>query len=390
MDTKKFRAPGGCRNKKIFIYGYFGAGNIGDELILTAFLTMLDSFGVKFDVIIAVDNLKLYDAARLKSDFINLNILFIQRHKNPLNYEIIKSFIASGAFIIPGGGIFQDYNMLSFLCYYSFLLCSKIFGVKNYLMYQGLTGIKGRAARKLFELAARRLIDYISVRDAGSVRFLSKTRFGGGDCLRHYCDSAFLLKEAISEKIKTARPCAAAVGLSLRPWKGVKPADIAKVLSALVNWSGRKIKLYSMHKGADCAFNAQTAAALDEMTRSNIILVEYSNDVIQLARSLHDNVLNIGMRFHFSVLSMCVGAPCIGLAYDEKVSELYSEANLQQLCLSGREFDETMSGGAAPLLIRAGYALKNSGRIKSAVEIFAESCRKRAVNIFDDFYEKCL
>jgi polysaccharide pyruvyl transferase WcaK-like protein len=390
MDSRKVTAARAVGNKKLFIYGYFGAGNIGDELILTAFLTMLDSRGAKFEVIIAVDNFKFYDAARYKTDFINLDISFIQRHKNPLDYEILKSFKASRAFIIPGGGIFQDYNPLSFLCYYSFLLCSKIFGVKNYLLYQGLTGINGRAARKLFALAAGCLIDYISVRDAGSVRFLSETRFGGGDCFRDYCDSVFSLKAVISKEIKTAVPSGAAVGFSLRPWKGIKPSDIAKVLTAIIQRSGRKIKLYSMHKGVDCAFNAEVAAALDEKTRSNIILVEYSNDIIKLARSIHANVINIGMRFHFSVLSMCAGAACIGLAYDEKVSELYRAANLQQLCLSGREFEEAVSGEAAPLLIRIEYAIKNGEWIKSAAGSYAESCLKRAGNIFDDFYQNCL
>jgi len=404
MDSRTITEARAACNKKIFLYGYFGAGNIGDELILTAFLTLLDSRGAKFEVIIAVDNPLLYDPTRYRTDFVNLDILFIKRHKNPLNFEIIKSFTTSRAFIIPGGGIFQDYNPLSFLCYYSFLLCAKIFGVKNYLLYQGLTGINGRASRELFYLAANRFIDYISVRDAESVSFLSKTRFNDSACLNEYCDSVFALKTVISKEIKTdgasnssataldleALDGRGAIGFSLRPWKSLKAADIAKVLTAVTELSGRKIKLYSMHKTVDCDFNAKVIAALDEKTRTNITSVEYSNDAIKLAGSLGANIINVGMRFHFSVLSMCAGAACIGLAYDEKVCGLYRAANLHELCIAGREFDELISGSAAPLLIRLEYALKNRTQIKNTAARFADECLKRVENMFNDFYEKSL
>lgn len=386
MDSRKITEARAGRINKIFLYGYFGAGNIGDELILTAFLTMLDSRGAKFEAVIAVDDPLLYDQARYKSDFINLDISVIKRHKNPLNYQIIKSFKSSRAFIIPGGGVFQDYNTLSFLCYYSFLIGAKIFGVKNYLLYQGLTGIKGRFARALFHLAAKCFVDYISVRDADSVRFLSKTRFNNTAGLAQYCDSVFALKALIPKQ--TAR--GDAIGFSLRPWKNIKPCDVAKVLTAVIEKTGRKIKLYSMHKTFDCSFNDEVIAALDEKMRLNIISVEYSNDVIKLAGSLGDNIINIGMRFHFSVLSMCAGAACIGLAYDEKVCGLYRAANLDELCLAGREFDELVSGSAAPLLIKLDHALKNRTQIERAAELYADECHKRAENMFDDFYEKFL
>ena len=404
MDSRTITEARAACNKKIFLYGYFGAGNIGDELILTAFLTLLDLRGAKFKIIIAVDNPLLYDPAGYRADFVNLDISFIKRYKNPLNFEIIKSFTASRAFIIPGGGIFQDYNPLSFLCYYSFLFCAKIFGVKNCLLYQGLTGINGRATRELFYLAANRFIDYISVRDAESVRFLWKTRFNNSACLNEYCDSVFALKSLISKEIKTdgalnlgaaaldmeAPDGGGAIGFSLRPWKSVKPGDIAKVLTAVIERTGLKIKLYSMHKTVDCDFNAKVIAALAEKTRTNITSVEYSNDAISLAGSLGANIINIGMRFHFSVLSMCAGAACIGLAYDEKVCGLYRAANLHELCLAGREFEELVSGSAAPLLIRLDYALKNRTQIKNTAARYADRCHKRVENMFNDFYENSL
>jgi polysaccharide pyruvyl transferase WcaK-like protein len=391
MNDKESSAR--AKKKCIFLYGYFGAGNIGDELILTAFLTMLDSRGVKRKLIVAVERPEYYDRAAYEKDYKNLDIVFLKRYKNPFNFNNISAFSRSAAFVIPGGGIFQDYSSLSFLCYYSFLACSKLFGVKNYLLFQGLTGIKREFFVKMMVFAANNLSDYLSVRDEASAEFLSKRGAAAADPCGDYSDPVFALNSSIGEKVRSINAGAGkegVIGVSLRPWKGAGARDIARALSDVVEKTGLDMKLYSMQEKIDCDFNSLVIGSLDEKTRSRITKTEYINDSGSLVRSLSLNSLNIGMRFHFSVLSMIAGVPCIGLSYDEKVGGLYKRANLQQLCVSGPEFAEFASGRSEPLIKRADYALKNAGRLKDAVGRFAAGREKVAKLMFDDFYMKCL
>ena len=382
-----------AEKKCIFVYGYFGAGNIGDELILTAFLTMLDSRGVKRELIVAVERPEYYDRAAYEKDYKNLDIVFVKRYKNPLNFNNISAFSRSAAFVIPGGGIFQDYSALSFLCYYSFLAGSKFFGVKNYLLFQGLTGIKRSLFVKMMIFAANNLSDYLSVRDEASADFLCKRGAAAADTFGDYSDPVFALNSSIGEKVRSINAGAGKegfIGVSLRPWKGAGAREIASALSAVAEKTGMDIKLYSMQEKIDCDFNSLVIASLDDKTRSRITKAEYINDAGSLVRSLSLNSLNIGMRFHFSVLSMIAGVACIGLSYDEKVGELYKRANLQQLCVSGSEFADFASGRPEPLIKRAEYALKNAGRLKDAISRFAVERERVACAMFDDFYMKCL
>lgn len=391
MNYKTFSAR--AEKKCIFVYGYFGAGNIGDELILTAFLTMLDSRGVKLGLIAAVERPESYDRAAYEKEYKNLDIVFVKRYKNPLNFNNISAFRRAVAFVIPGGGIFQDYSALSFLCYYSFLACAKLFGVKNYLLFQGLTGIKRKFFAKMMTFASKNLIDYISVRDQASAEFLENLGAAPADPFGDYSDPVFALNSYIGEKARSISAAASktgVIGVSLRPWKDAGARDIAKVLSAVAEKTGLDIKLYSMQEKIDCDFNSRVIGSLGEKMLGRITKAEYISDAGSLVRSLSLNSLNIGMRFHFSVLSMIAGVACVGLSYDEKVGELYKRANLQQLCISGHEFDAFASGEPGPLIKRAEYALKNAGVLKDAIGRFAAERESVARIMFDDFYAKCL
>ncbi len=393
---------------KLFIYGYFGAGNMGDELILTAFLTMLDSLAgeTKFEAVIAVDDLMLYDAGHYEKRYSAIKISFIKRSRIPFSLINLKAFTNCGAFIMPGGGIFQDYNPLSFLCYYSFILSAKIFGLKNYLLYQGLTGMRSNLLRKAFSTAVLFLVDYINVRDRESAAALPlKIRKHIDE--KGFCDSVFALRSLVGNAVflkssgsndsmvKSAEtdinldvPMTA--GFSLRPWKGFEPRAAARALLSFSMQSGYKIKLYSMQKKIDCDFNNAIIEAAGENGVNVISFDGYYDDPALLCSELAKNAINAGMRFHFSILSMCAGGVSIGLSYDDKVAGLYDSCNLQQLCIRGGEFDEFISGNSAGLLLRLKYAEINKIKIKKIISAYCAECEERAVKIFKEFYIKYL
>lgn len=380
-----------AKTKTIFLFGYFGAGNIGDELILTAFLTMLDSRGVHFDVIVACGGCAGTPDYALK--YPNLNIRFIERSKNPLCINNVKAFGSSYAFIMPGGGIFQDYGTLSFLCYYSFLVCARAAGVKNYLLYQGFTGLKKPLFKKMMSFASSRLTDYMSVRDEESAKFLPSGSFQNGSGNGIYADPAFALNTAVRIAVKEKSPAASGerfIGISLRAWKDSRADDIAGALMKISESTGLKIKLYSMQKKADCDLNSAVLSSPKCPAGDKIRMVEYTADVFELAGSLAENELNIGMRFHFTAVSMMAGVPCVGIAYDEKVSRLYESAGLSELCVSKTDFACGPGDLASELIEKIGYIVENRPRLVEAAEKFAGGSEKKAGILFGDFYEKCL
>ncbi len=325
--------------KSYFVYGYFGNNNIGDELILAGFLKALFSKAPDAGKVIVSSKLSGNEFLRYyENSFPDREIEFTDRSRNPLSISNLAGILKTECFVVPGGGIFQDYGILSFLCYFSQAAFAKFLGKKVFLLYQGFTGIKRGFFKNVMRWGIKNLFDYVSVRDKFSFeRYLKKAGSGLPVSASLYSDLVFIL----SAELKNSMPpddeayCdSGTIGFAFRSWKGFSGKDMASCVEKVIDSTGLKAVLYPMQYPDDLELNNEIMKSVSERNKNNVAAAEFCPDPVSFFKSVGRNRFNIGMRFHFSVLSAIAKVPCIGISYDDKVLEFYREANLPEFCVT--------------------------------------------------------
>jgi len=373
-----------------FVYGYFGNNNIGDELILAGFLKALFKKAPDTEKVIVSSKLSGNQFLRYHKDgFAEGRVEFIDRSRNPLSISNLSAVLKSECFIVPGGGIFQDYGVLSFLCYFSQAAAAKILFRKVFLLNQGFTGIKRRFFSSVMRWGVRNLFDYVSVRDEFSFeRYLIKDDFKFPVSASTYSDLVFILSAELKDAVSRAAVKNDAVretaGFAFRPWKGFSAKDMAACVEKVVDETGMKAVLYPMQYPEDSALNAEILECVSGRNKNSVSAADFSSDPVSFFKSVSLNRLNIGMRFHFSVLSAIAGAPCIGISYDDKVSGFYREAGLPELCavLDGVKTGEDI---ATEVCAKLKLAEANYSAISDTLLRYSNMKAEISEKLFDEF-----
>ena len=111
------------------LFGYYGFGNLGDELLCSSLVNELLHLG--------------YDAETLRilvgTDDSTAKTLGITSLFRKNIFANIKTFLKTKVFLFGGGGIFQDEkNILSCLYYLFYEFIAKICGCKIYMIGQSI------------------------------------------------------------------------------------------------------------------------------------------------------------------------------------------------------------------------------------------------------------
>lgn len=167
-------------NRHIVVCGYFGCGNIGDDLILQGFLRELR------DIAPNVRVTALTDRPRHQSKRFGVTC---RARRNP--FSVLFSFARADAFLCGGGSLLQNATSNRSLLYYLHLLrLSQRLGKCTVLYSAGIGPLQGKRARQRTTRVLRRCA-YISLRDPESMRSLE--RWGVDRALLHAgADMAFL------------------------------------------------------------------------------------------------------------------------------------------------------------------------------------------------------
>ncbi len=146
--------------KMITVGGYFGCGNVGDDLILQGLLSALR------DAMPALRITALTGRSRAASRRFGIPC---RARKNPLS--VMAAFLRSDAFLCGGGSLLQNATSNRSLAYYLHLLrASRICGARTVLYAAGLGPLRGgRARRRTAKTLSR--CRYISLRDPASFHF---------------------------------------------------------------------------------------------------------------------------------------------------------------------------------------------------------------------------
>ena len=187
---------------KIFLIGWFGAGNMGDEAILISELLFLREKIKRVEFyILSFDPER---TRRLTANILEVKkILSIGSKLNVIKSDllgILKTFREVDVVVIGGGGIFQDiYNHYPIPFFTSMALLAKFHRKLVVLYCVGIGPINTFIGRRLCKLTANSS-DIISVRDPESRNLLKNLGINREIYLS--ADPVFLLEPLWNERVK--------------------------------------------------------------------------------------------------------------------------------------------------------------------------------------------
>lgn len=306
------------------ILGWYGHGNLGDELILECMLASIRS---------ACDSPAFVVLSRNPVETKKLHgVHSIRRGKRLVNR--VRAFwntANADLFILGGGGLLSNYGSsdLSVMTWLGPLDLADRLGVATMTYGIGVAGEWTSAGAVIMNRVLSR-VDAICVRDAGALDNLVKLGVTGGILT---ADPAVMLPEVRSFKPATARTGAPRVSVFLRHWYVSSDSvpdegawqrfkgELAECLDSLISERSASVRFVPMRAtGATDDDREVAREVLDLMKRKGSATVaEGVPTSAELLETIDSSSLVIGMRLHSLIVAATLGVPALGINYHPKV-----------------------------------------------------------------------
>ncbi len=304
------------RRWKVLLCGYYGMGNLGDELLASASIRLLENCGISRDQIAML-------SGNPEDSLCTHKITAIDRWDMKKIYSALRN---SESLLLGGGGIFQDSSSFRSPWYYWLIVRSaKIAGCSVWAVGQSI-GPLSHFLNRLLTYDAFHCCTAISVRDAHSYKFLSEIFAPGGQRTAQHTIKCLLTDDLVLSFQKENSLMGPQIRVShnenanyflvnFRPSRDKLEYKAAESLKNLQISPELKIVGIAMDKN-DVKLMEELASkkllALDELFTPGIENVE---EIFSHARA------GFGMRLHFGVLCLKAGIPFALVPYDPKVSD---------------------------------------------------------------------
>lgn len=329
---------------KIFLWGYYGCNNIGDDILLSLLLKKI--LKEKDNVIITVVVKNKYK----EFDYIN-NVNFIT-NSVPINNKYsaiignIKFYlhhIKNSDFVIFGGGtsLFETektrYKSL-LVKYIILLINNKLYRRPIYHIGVGVGKIETTIGKFCFKQIVR-FSEFINLREKQSyekVLSISKNKekvsLGNDLAYLHIYDKEPKNNNNIN------------IGISLFQYYGYISDDISKkelfynsckkMLKDIIDLNESiHIYLFSFQTGMGGYDQDFLQNLKDEIQNQKVHIISYSTDTDFFIKKLKTMDLCIGMRLHFLILSIIHKIPIIGLNYQPKIVYELTSLEISPFCI---------------------------------------------------------
>lgn len=290
------------RRPRVVISGYYGFGNVGDELILSSIIHNLRS----------LDEFRIFVLSANPDQTISLyNVRAIKRSNLKGILQVLKE---ADLFISGGGTLFQDVTSSRSLFYYLGLIDLARTLRKKVMVYaQGIGPINNWFNRILTQHVLNN-VQLITTRDEESVKALKNLGvwrpkiFLSADPVFSYIDIQTHLGRMRIER---------RIGISVRRWpKAPHLSDvIAKAADKLIAKLGVEVIFFPFHPDD----RSLCHEILKMMERRAKVCEE---NPLEFSNLINRVDLVMGMRLHALILAACNYIPMVGIGYDPKVINL--------------------------------------------------------------------
>jgi polysaccharide pyruvyl transferase CsaB len=283
----------------VLLAGYFGFGNLGDELLLSGALDYLETAGVKKNRVAVLSG----DPGGTSETF------GVEAFGRGLfSSSLSRALSISRAVIFPGGGIFQDSSSVR-SCFYYWGLTRKalLHSCRLAAVSQSIGPLSGKFSKKMTSDALSRC-RYLSVRDETSLA-LSRE-------LGLHVESTPDLVMGLEFPKLPERDNGAAL-INIRPVKGIE-AYARTVLKAARAFVSEGVPIIGTALAPEDETELKRYIRSGELPKCDVVLVKNLNDFMSVSQ---DAFAAVGMRLHFGILSLKRGLGVALAPYDPKVSD---------------------------------------------------------------------
>ncbi|MBI5410259.1 MAG: polysaccharide pyruvyl transferase family protein [Nitrospirae bacterium] len=334
---------------KIFLIGWFGAGNVGDEaILLTELLAIRNRIkGARF-YILSFDKEKTKKLTGEISEVERIIELGAKKRFFRSDFRgLLSAFKNSDAVVIGGGGIFQDlYNYYPVPFFTLMALMARLFRKLLVLHAVGIGPLNKLISRRLCRTAAG-LAHMISVRDFESKELLKE--IGVNKEIHAAADPVFLLRDLLGEKIerlmdrhKTGkeRPTVGICIQNLLSWSRDNKQALAAALDALARERNTRLVFIPFGVYPDGWFRKEDTEPIDVIASKELAGLLKSEHSIMTSHTTPEETmaviggldLVISMRLHGIIMGLSMGVPVLALTYadESKISNLMKRVGREE------------------------------------------------------------
>jgi polysaccharide pyruvyl transferase WcaK-like protein len=311
----------------IMLYGYYGCGNLGDDLLLSMTLQGLRPLFPHARFLVR-DHGDIVGLEQLGPDvsFTGVETLLVDQNRSKMRRALAYfaawwSLLGQCRWLIFGGGtLFHARGSLTSLVLQLIVcLLARMRGVQIAALGVGVSELPKPAARCLLR-AVIGLCDLFLVRDEAG---LAQCR---GSAARLSNDLVFGLS-GIALPVGRLPPATPTIGLSVYPpvFEGPDGDRVVRELQEtirLLQGRGATVVFTVFHRSGAAIGDPPIFARIARGLGTPVEVRTLPIGTEALARALGDIQLMCGMRFHGLVLAALLGKPFVGLAHDNKISDL--------------------------------------------------------------------
>ncbi len=320
----------------VTICGFYGFGNLGDELIAHGLVSLLIKNGIPSDRIAV-----LSASGNIEGSY---GTVLVPRW-DPL--KVFKTLGQSRTLLLGGGGLFQDSTSIrSCIYYWGIVRMAVLAGCIPWAFGQSIGPLISGAA-SFFARDALSLCRVRCVRDEGSLDWLKANGLEGNIAP----DTVLTL----SDRMDINGGGRDHLLVNIRPWPGSLPATAASAARILGERTG--LPLMGVALSDDDLEVMKRLSGEGLFSPVAIRRVRTFDDVVETWRSGSEA---FGMRLHFCVLSAMAGMPCVAVPYDPKVSGFASRWGLPVWSGEGPLPEMVMCSGTKEKVTESGAMIEES------------------------------
>jgi len=296
---------------RVALAGYYGFGNLGDELLAEAAIAALLRCGVDRDDIVLMSAAPEESRQKFGIDSVN-------RWKIS---QVCRTLRQSQTLLLGGGGLFQDASSLRSCFYYWWLVrAARFFGAVPWALGQSVGPLSTRIGLGLTRDALS-LCRVIQVRDAPSEALCASLGIPvetGGDLVLSLADSFTASTNHANDDDKPP----ARLLINLRPSAKGLPERFADAVSAYSASFGGELIGVALSEEDDSLMNRLNREG--RLPLSRVERVATLSDAIRIFPGAEA----VGMRLHFVILAALARMPLVAVPYDPKVESFAAAQNI--------------------------------------------------------------
>ncbi len=290
------------------ICGYYGKGNVGDELLLRSIVTGLRNFKPSISIGVISGNPKKTSRQYIVTSVSRFDI-----------FKINKLIKQSGQLILGGGNILQDKTSFrSLYYYYSIVRKAKKNGARVVMLSNGLGPILREKSKKYIRKVLE-LSDYVSLRDDNSVRIASEL------CSKKIIPTFDSAVNCYIPKLKDTEEKYFVI--APKKTNDLNEEKTEKLINELKSKYSAKIFVVPFHEKED-------EGICQKLCYNCGAELFNSNDAEDISELFSHSIAVISSRLHALVISGNSGTPFISISDDEKLK--YYKFALEEEKITGK------------------------------------------------------